>query len=212
MKIKNGIIVFFMILVLLSVSCNKKSTQASSKTEEETEADIYAENEAHFSAMWAAMDAMDDLDSYENILNGDLSEFSAYQKITSVPFIQIGRATEEILSGINSFYEYIDADNTGEWIVIWTDIYVMDFAFISVDYDYDADSWVTDVIYSIKEWSPEMPFLVNTSVDDGMPSRGITFKNPNKTHISETQINSYFYISESSFDGSLLLSEFKQEN
>jgi len=80
MKIKNAIVLFLIILVSLCVSCTKKNTQASVETERD--ADSYAESEAYFAAMWAAQDAAGEYDpnvfNYDNILNGDLSEFSAY--------------------------------------------------------------------------------------------------------------------------------------
>ncbi|MDR0503471.1 MAG: hypothetical protein LBH16_09155 [Treponema sp.] len=82
MKFKKAILVFLIILISLCVSCTKKNTQASVETERDAEEDLYAESEAYFAAMWAAQDAAGEYDpnvfNYDNILNGDLSEFSAY--------------------------------------------------------------------------------------------------------------------------------------
>lgn len=118
--------------------------------------------------------------------------------------IQIGLSSERNLA-FWIIHDFEDEGNLGSWIVITSDYALEDFSFIAVDYDYEIDSWIVErTLYTIPELksSEDMEaFQVNTSVGDGIPTRGISFTDRNTKR--------YFYISESGFDGSLLLSEFQ---
>ena len=118
------------------------------------------------------------------------------------PALQIGHANSLNLTNFDVLNQFHDTGNTGEWIAFTTKTTLKDFSFISVDYDYEADSWVTEsILYSIAEFKPLMAFQANTNVGGGIPSRGISFTDGNTKR--------YFYISESGFDGSLSLTEFQ---
>ncbi|MDR0320109.1 MAG: hypothetical protein LBI28_01265 [Treponema sp.] len=121
---------------------------------------------------------------------------------TLLPTIQIGHATGDILSKFEGSFSYHDNDNPGDWIVILTDIMLKELNFISINYDYESNSFVIDrTLFSRTEWQPDLAFRVNMYVSDGIPNRGISY-------IDGKNIKRYFYISESGVDGSLLLGEF----
>ena len=120
-----------------------------------------------------------------------------------LPVIQIGRAASQNLNKFNSFHEFNDRNNRGERIVIWTDIAVKRFDYISTRYDYESNFFVVDdILYTINDWQPERAFLAaNSYMGDGVPTRGISF-------LDGKNIIRYFYISESETDGSLALYDF----
>ena len=118
------------------------------------------------------------------------------------PTIQIDRARGEILSKFEASFEYRDNDNPGEWIVLLTNIVLKELNFISINYDNETNSLFSDrVLFSRVEWRPDLAFRINTTVSEGIPSRGISY-------VDGKNIKRYFYINESGFDGSLSLSEF----
>jgi len=116
------------------------------------------------------------------------------------PIIQIGHANSMYLENYDVSNIFYDNGNTGLWIALTTNTALKDFNFISVDYDYEADSWVAEILYSIAEFKPLMAFQVNTSIGDGMPSRGISYTDGIK--------KKHFYIYEGEYDGTILLTEF----
>jgi hypothetical protein len=121
------------------------------------------------------------------------------------PTVLIGRATDEILNKFNSFYEY--GDNNGEKIIIWTDITLKNFEFISIGFEFVEEQFLLfseKTLYSINELPPEKPFVVKMFVSEGIPSSGISY-------LDENNIKKYFYISESGKDGSLSLVEFNNK-
>jgi hypothetical protein len=119
--------------------------------------------------------------------------------------VLIGRATDELLSKYNSFYEY--SDDNGEKILIWTDIALKNFEFISIGFEIEEGQFLLfseKVLYSVNELPPEKPFVVRMFVSEGIPSSGISYLNKNN-------VKKYFYISESGKDGSLSLVEFSNK-
>ena len=113
------------------------------------------------------------------------------------PTIRIKYA-DNVQNMFASIYQYND-NNGSERIVIWSDATLKNFDFISIGLE---DSlFPEDILYSIKELSPNKAFVVQTFVSGTIPSRGISFLDKNNK-------KKYFYISESGLDGSLLLSEF----
>jgi len=199
MKIKNAILVF-LILVSLCVSCTKKNTQASVETERDAEEDLYAESEAYFAAMWAQIDAAGGEYDPKDYFYLE-SEIGASPGIA---IIQIGFSRDKHFT-FRKVHEFEDQGNIGDVIAITSDITIKDFSFISVDYDYEADSWIVErtlfTIPELKSSEHGEAFQVNTNIGGGMPSRGISFTDGNTRR--------YFYISESGFDGSLSLTEFQ---
>jgi hypothetical protein len=122
------------------------------------------------------------------------------------PTVSIGRATDEILNKYSSFYEYSENGN-GEKILIWTDITIKNFEFISVGFEIEEGQFSLfseKTLYSINELPPEKPFTVRMFVSEGIPSRGISYPD-------ENNIGRFFYISESGKDGSLSLVEFNND-
>jgi hypothetical protein len=122
------------------------------------------------------------------------------------PTVLIGRATDEILSKYNSFYEYSDSSN-GEKILIWTDITLKNFDFISIGFNSAGGNiflFPEKTLYSVNELPPEKPFVVKMLVSEGIPSLGISY-------LDENNAKKYFYISESGKDGSLSLVEFNND-
>ncbi|MCL2593259.1 MAG: hypothetical protein FWD82_07820 [Defluviitaleaceae bacterium] len=127
--------------------------------------------------------------------------------------IQIAFATDELLSRFESFHEFVHVEEV-EHMIIWTDTHVTDFKFIwlsnsfdLVDWDVDEDTelyfFEEDVIYSVGELTPEVPFKVRTFGDWGMmPRIGISFTDANA-------ITRYFHIQQSMMDGSLNITEFE---
>jgi hypothetical protein len=118
------------------------------------------------------------------------------------PTVLIGRATDKAISKFNSFYEYNDSN--GEKIVIWTDVALKNFDFISIGFNSaegNISLFAEEALYSISELPPEKPFAVEIFVSESIPSRGISY-------LGENNLKKYFYISESGKDGSLSLVEF----
>ena len=100
------------------------------------------------------------------------------------------------------------------YIIISTDTPITDFEFVwignsfdRVDWDVDEDTelyfFVEDVLYSVGELMPEVPFKVRTWGDWGMmPRIGVSFTDVNN-------IVRYFHIQQSMMDGSLHITEFE---
>ena len=123
----------------------------------------------------------------------------------AAPTVLIGRATDEILNKFSSFYEYGD---NGEKIIIWTDIAIINFEFISIGFEIVEGQFLLfpeNTLYTVNELLPEKPFVVKMLVSEGIPSSGISYPD-------EKNIKKYFYISESGKDGSLSLNELRIKN
>ena len=122
--------------------------------------------------------------------------------------VSVDLATDEILSKYDSYAEFIEFEDDGyQKIVFTTNIPVKDFRFIAVDYKEENTNIVffeSEVLFSLKELTPEEPFVVTWMEWGSTPHRGISF-------IDETDATRYFYIAMSGEDGSLLLVEFENE-
>jgi hypothetical protein len=124
----------------------------------------------------------------------------------TAPTVLIGHATDEISGKYSSFNEYID-NNSGEKILIRTDIAIINFDFISIGFEFEEGQFSffsEKILYSINELPPEKPFVVRAIISEGIPSLGISY-------FDENNVKRYFYISESGMDGSLSLVEFKNK-
>jgi hypothetical protein len=116
-------------------------------------------------------------DTLVELKNNILNKFRAGRQ---EPTIQIERATDELISRFGSLYDYTDTENSGERLLLWTDIALKEFHFISVNYYPESDSWVAeDQLYSINEWQPEKALFLNTYISEGIPTRGIAFRGEN---------------------------------
>jgi hypothetical protein len=123
----------------------------------------------------------------------------------AAPIVLIGRATDEILNKFNSFYEY--GDSNGEKIIIWTDISLKNFEFISIGFEFVEEQFILfpeKTLSTVNELPPEKPFAVKMFASEGIPSTGISY-------LDENNVKKYFYISESGRDGSLSLVEFNNK-
>ncbi len=93
----------------------------------------------------------------------------------------IALATDELLNKYDSFYEYIN-DKNGARLIIWTDIEVKDFSFISIKNDNTGSElsyFAGDTLFSVDEFSPEKPFVVNLLIPGTVPAYGISFVDEN---------------------------------
>jgi len=129
--------------------------------------------------------------------------------------IQIAFATDELPRMYENFHEFIHVEDAG-YMIVWTDTPVTDFEFIwisnsfdLVDWDVDEDTqlyfFVEDVIYSVGELTPEIPFKVRTWGDWGhMPRIGVSFTDTNDA-------KRYFHIQQSMMDGELNITEFENK-
>ena len=116
--------------------------------------------------------------------------------------MQIDHFTGDILNKFDYVYEFNDPENTGEMIVLWTNIARKNVEFFSLSYDYIDNSFAVEkIFYIIVEMYPSTALLLNTSIGEKFPNRGISYYDDN-------YIRYYFYISESGMDGSLTLTEF----
>ncbi len=117
-------------------------------------------------------------------------------------------ATDEVLSGYDSYEEFIEFDDTDyPKIVITTNVTLQNFAFIEVGYREEAESIVfyeSNTLHSLSELSPEKPFVVTWMEQGVIPHRGVTYSD-------EYGTQKYYAISMSGEDGSLLLTEFAPE-
>jgi hypothetical protein len=96
------------------------------------------------------------------------------------PIVHIRRATDELLNTLDSFYEYSDTGNSGERIVLWTETTLKDFDFIAVEYNNETDYWAaSNLFYRINELLPGEGLLLNTYIGEGIPTRGISFRDEN---------------------------------
>jgi hypothetical protein len=126
--------------------------------------------------------------------------------VTDEVFVSVDYATDELLNKYDSFDEFVEFKDVGyQKIIFTTSIAVKDFRFIEVGYK-DEDMNVTffenKILYSLKELSPEKPFVVTWMEWGSIPHRGISF-------VDETNKTRYFYMAMSGENGSLLLVEFK---
>jgi len=149
--------------------------------------------------MWAAQDAAGEYDPKDYFyLKSDIGAFS--ENTTIEISIQIGFSRDRYFASWH-IYDFKDEGNLGNAIAITSNKVLKDFSFITVDYDYEADSWKVErtlfTISELKSSDNNEAFQVNINVGDGMPSRGISFTDGNKRR--------YFYINESGFDSSLSL-------
>jgi len=116
--------------------------------------------------------------------------------------LRIDHFTGDILNKFAYVYEFNDPENTGEMIVLWTDIARKNVEFFSLSYDYIDNSFAIEkIFYIIVELYPETALLLNTIIGEELPNRGISYYDDN-------YVRYYFYISESGIDGSLTLTEF----
>jgi len=120
----------------------------------------------------------------------------------SFPSIQIKHATNDILDGFNTYYEFNDTNRQGSKIVIWANFTLRDFNFLSINFDYEQSNFVVEqVLTSINELTTERALLINNAnISYENPIRGISY--------SDEGIKKYFYINESENYKSLSLHEF----
>ena len=115
-------------------------------------------------------------------------------------------ATDKVLNNYSSFDEFIEFKEDGcQRIIFTSNTSIRDFNYIEVG-NKDSGSNIiyfeNSVLYTLDELTPEKPFIVTWMEQGLIPHRGITFKDENNT-------KRYFYISMSGADGSLLLTEFE---
>ena len=122
-----------------------------------------------------------------------------YIPVEIPPTFQIAFLTDEVQGRFEAFDQYVH-DEYGEWIVIWADIPIDNLDFISVGFT--DDLFAEGIWYSTGEMRTDKALMVKTSISEGIPTCGISFSD---IHDNRT----YYYISESGFDGSLVLVEFQ---
>ena len=114
--------------------------------------------------------------------------------------------SDAFLSQYTSFETFVEFDDKDyQRIYITTNITVKDFKFIEIEFDPDSDHFFREkgVLYSLGKLLPDKPFVVTWMGWGTMPHRGITF-------VDENNVKRYFTIHDSGYDGSLLITEFKQ--
>jgi len=126
--------------------------------------------------------------------------------------IQVDFSTDELLSQHQNRHEFVHVEEAG-YLIISTDMVITDFEFVWVGNSFDLADWdvdeddelyffVEDVLYSVAELTPEVPFMVRTWADWGiMPRIGISFTDANG-------VARYFHIQQSMMDGLLRITEF----
>lgn len=90
--------------------------------------------------------------------------------------MHIAIAEEELLDQYDSFHEY-NTDDSSTRFIIWTDVEVKDFAFISIEYQQEGDEislLAGDVLFSVDELLPEKPFVVEMTAPEVLPLYGIS--------------------------------------
>jgi len=127
--------------------------------------------------------------------------------------IQIAFAADELPYQFESFHEFIHVEEA-VYMIIWTDTPVTDFDFIWISNSFDLADWdveedtelfffVEEIIYSVGELTPEMPFKLRTWGDWGpLPRIGVSFVDTNG-------ITRYFSIQQSMMDSLLRITEFE---
>ena len=115
--------------------------------------------------------------------------------------ITVDYASEELLEDTGSFIPFIDETSlNSEWhLVFETDMTVTDFKFWNVDDSIKTE--FTEALYTLDEFTGEMPLVVSTYINDATCNRGISFVDAD----GETR---YYTIGWSGMDGSLSLHEF----
>ena len=78
------------------------------------------------------------------------------------------------LNQYDSFHEYT-AEHSGEWIVVWTEQPLTEFALVEVDFMSEPELIPGQVVFSIGDLLPEKPFVANVVVPCGIPMYGITY-------------------------------------
>jgi len=122
------------------------------------------------------------------------------QQQPSTPTIWVERATDELLKKFY-LYEFDEENNDGERIVIWANMPLNIFSFITIGFD--ESLFVERILYTIggQMWTQMAVAIRTTTLSEGIPTRGISFR------VDENTVR-YFYISQSGVDGSLSLVEF----
>ena len=117
-----------------------------------------------------------------------------------MPVISIDHAPEIIPGEYHSFtdeYPY-------ESIIFHTRENLENFAYIEILPSEDPEGnfalLIGELLFVLDNFTPDKPLVIYTSVGSGIPSRGILFWHRGSA--------SYFYITESGMDGSLMLVEF----
>jgi len=105
----------------------------------------------------------------------------------------------------NIFFDYTSILN--DTLVIWTDTPLRDFQLNTVYFENIAQTTnmsnltIGQVIHSIEELTPELPFILSTSIEDRMSTRAISF-------LDENNIRQHFLININRIDNSVWLSPF----
>ena len=117
-----------------------------------------------------------------------------------LPVISVDKAPDDI----SGDYHFFADEQTDERIILHITKSVENFAYIeimpSVD---DEDNFMLlagEELFGIENFTPEKPFVVSASIGSTIPTRGIVFWHRGSA--------SYFFITESGMDGSILLVEF----
>ena len=182
MKQSKLLLLFVLAFAMLFAGCANSSTPVSNRPQSPNSADSEAEEVSEPPTSTTSI---------------------AEQALVSVDY-----ATDELLSTYDSCAEFIEFEDEGyQKIIFTTNIPVKDFRFIAVDYKEENTNIVffeSEVLFSLKELTPEEPFVVTWMEWGSTPHRGISF-------IDETDATRYFYIAMSGEDSSLLLVEFENE-
>jgi len=153
------------------------------------------------------------LNEDEEAADGDQADTGENEVHTEPATLQIDFATEELLGRYENFREFIYVDEA-VYMIIWTDIQITNFEFVRVgnsfdlaDWDVDEDTalffFVDEVIYSVGDLTPEVPFKLKSWSDWGpVPRIGVSFTDTDGTV-------RYFHIQESMMDGVLRIIEFE---
>jgi hypothetical protein len=115
-------------------------------------------------------------------------------------------ATDELINSFESYESYDDLSDThygdgAQRIFITTNIAVKDFSYIHVGFDNDGRVRPIEVLFTLDELLPDKPFVVNWTEVGSLPQRGFSF-------VDENGVTRYFTISQSGYDGALIISEF----
>ncbi len=117
--------------------------------------------------------------------------------------ISYGYFSDELLEKYNSVNEKILDANQSKVVFITNKAY-KDFNFFNVGYkeiDGEFEFYQKDILFSIDEWTPEVPIVVSTIIAEGIPARGISF-------VNEQGIKEFYLITWSGIDDSIGLIKF----
>ncbi|MBQ9492569.1 MAG: hypothetical protein IJR54_02390 [Oscillibacter sp.] len=119
--------------------------------------------------------------------------------------VRVERAEEAALSDYDEFAAYRGEYEAG--IVFFAERAVRDFKVLSVsltDVDEDGTAlFSVRELYAQETLTPERPLLVWTQFPGDIPSNGVSY-------VDDTGEVRYFSVSESGFDGSLIMTEFRR--